>query len=624
MLGVIVRRRLRAGRTIAAALAALAIAAPSAAQQAAPSVEQIVAWVDQTLTRRVAAGEAPGAVVAVVFGGQLVHLKGYGFADAEGRTAMNPDATLMRVGGVSHLATAATALAQAEAGGLRLVQDVHAVWERAGISFAGPSTVTLQDMLTHTAGFGERLWGQFSPTEAEWESLAPYLARAMPPPVLRAGDAILPTAHGVALAGLTLELVAGQPFADLSRRLLFGPLGMGNSTFVARLDPPTLARMAAGLRWTGGGLVAEPYDFPRVAPAVGLVTTAADMARLLQAVLGGGAIPAGERLWSEEANQTLVTRRAANIGGQSGRSYALQEVPLGSRTVWISDGLTNGFTANVTLVPELGLGIFLAANGGAFRGLQELSPTGALVRGFGGELVAALWPVLPASVPQRNIAPDDRADYGGLYRVATLDTDTPLKVLRAFSAVHVEGQSDVRIVIDGEVFQKVGLDLFQSGPKFVRFLRDENRNVTHLLRPNEIFDRAPLFETYGVQRAVIVIATALFALGLASSLLNVARGRRGRLANAFGIVGAGGALVLIGWGAWQLSHLSLGLALVHGIPGVPFAAALWMASAVAGGISFFYALFGVGIPNFNRYTLIGTAIGWTAFYPVLRAWNLIG
>ena len=57
--------------------------------------------------------------------------------------------------------------------------------------------------------------------------------------------------------------------------------------------------------------------------------------------------------------------------------------------------------------------------------------------------------------------------------------------------------------------------------------------------------------------------------------------------------------------------------------GVPFGLLLWAVPAAAAAFSFFYALFGIGIPNFNRLTLIGITVGWALLYPVLNVWNLL-
>ncbi len=562
--------------------------------------------------------------MAIVLNGQIVHLKGYGFADEAHSKAMDPAQTLMRIGGLSQAVTTVTAIAASEAGILRLNQDLHPVWAKANLTVEGPTTVTMQDLLTHRAGFGDRILGQVAPEEADWEPLRDYLARAMPPQILTGGNSVFPSAHGIALAGLSIETAAGQPLDAVAQRLVFTPLAMDATTIAPQLSAASRARLATGHHWGLEGLEPVPYDFARTYPAVGVVSNATDMGRLMRAILVGGTGANDARAWSAEANRELFTRRAANDPSMAGRSLAFVETPMGGRTLWKLEGIARGFGASMTLVPDIGLGVFIASNAGMYQGPESLSPSGAMVTEMSRDLVAALWPAISAAaVPIRNIAPDDRADYLGTYRDATVDPDTPLKVLRLRTAVRVEDQSDTRIVIDGVSFQKVGLDLFQAGPDFVRFVRDGDGNVTHMLRSNEVLSHAPVFEGDLIQRLFMAFVLAMFGIGAVVSIAGLVRRWRGSIANVVGLVSAGGGLALVAWFAWQIANLSLGTAYVHGIPGLPYPLLVWLVPLLAAPASFAYALFGIGIPNFNRLTLIGIALGWAAFYPVLTTWNLL-
>lgn len=606
------------------ALLGAGLFAGAAAAQESPNAAAVAAWADQYVAKRLADGKVPGAVVGIVLGGQIVHLKGYGFADEAHAKAMDPAQTLMRVGGLSQAVTTVTAIAASEAGILRLNQDLHPVWAKANLTVEGPTTVTLQDLLTHRAGFGDRILGQAAPEEADWEPLRDYLAHAMPPQILTGGNSVFPSAHGLSLAGLSIEVAAGQPLDAVAQRLVFAPLAMDSTTIAPQLSAASRARLATGHHWGLEGLEPVPYDFARTYPAAGVVSNATDMARLMRAILVGGTGPNDARVWSAEANRDLVTRRATNDPSMVGRSFAFVETPLGGRTLWKLDGLARGFGASMTLVPDIGLGVFIAANAGMYEGPEFLSPSGAMVTEMSRDLVAALWPAVPVSaVAVRNIAPDDRADYLGTYRDATVDPDTPLKVLRLRTAVRVEDQSDTRIVIDGVTFLKVGLDLFQAGPDFVRFVRDGDGNVTHMLRPNEVLSHAPAFEGDLVQRLFMAFVLLMFGIGAGVSITGLVRRWRGTWANVIGLLSAGGGLALIAWFAWQVANLSLGTAYVHGIPGLPYPAWVWLPPLLLAPASFAYALFGIGIPNFNRYTLIGIGIGWAAFFPVLNTWNLL-
>src|SRR3546814_18704731 len=72
-----------------------------------------------------AAGDSAGAVVVVVKDGQVLLQKGYGYADLEKHTPVDPDDTLFRPGSISKLFTWTAVMQLVEQGKLDLDADVH-------------------------------------------------------------------------------------------------------------------------------------------------------------------------------------------------------------------------------------------------------------------------------------------------------------------------------------------------------------------------------------------------------------------------------------------------------------------------------------------------------------------
>ena len=62
-------------------------------------------WLDGYLPYALRTADIPGVVVTVVKDGQLLTARGFGFADREKRTPVNPETTLFRPGSVSKLVT---------------------------------------------------------------------------------------------------------------------------------------------------------------------------------------------------------------------------------------------------------------------------------------------------------------------------------------------------------------------------------------------------------------------------------------------------------------------------------------------------------------------------------------
>jgi len=608
---------------------ALAQGAPNASD--IPDARAIAGFADHYFAAALAEEATPGAVVAIVLDGRVTHLAGYGTADRKNNTPMNPERTLMRLGSVSKALTAVVAVAAAEHAIVRLHDDVWPLLARAAIDMPSAShpflydpggPVTLHDFLTHTSGYSNRLLGQRAESTEEWRGLSEFLTGNGPLALLEPGTAVIYSDIGMSLAGAVLELAAGVPFPALAKRLVFAPAGMIGTTFDPRLPAELQSELAQGYLWRGDLLTPVPYDYVMTTPALGAVSTAADMGRLMSLLLTGG----GGMVGADSA-ALLMSRQETNYRGMRGRAYGFSEGNTVGRTAWFHDGMDPGFTAHVSLVPELGLGVFVAANGATTMGLGALSPTGRIIREFVGDLILELWPAVSAPIPELVLlSPDDRADYAAFYREASLDRDTPLKVQGLIEQVLVLPVSDVRLSFLGQTYRKIALDVFQSEDdpsRHLRFLRDYSGSISHMLLPNVTFERVRAWESVQVQVIVAGLALGLLMLGTIIVVMALAMGWWGRLANGVGLLAGCGGLGLALWFVWRLAVFNLDVVMVHGLFGLPFPAVLWVPLAAAAALSFLFALFGRGIHAINRWGLVFIAVGWTAYIPVLKTWQLL-
>ena len=474
-----------------AALLAAALAPVPAAAQDGPDTGAVSAFVDRAFAAAVEAGDLRGAVVAVVRGGDLLHLGGYGVADEAGRP-MRADDTGIRLGSASHVLTALVAVAAADEGIVGLQDDVRERLRGAGIVLDLAAPLTLHQLLTHTSGLGDRRLGLYRP-EADRGSREALVAGRPPPVRLDGGQAVIESDLAMALAGAVLELASGEPLPALADRLLFRSAGLERTSFAAPNTADGPAAWATGYRWAGQRLRPMSSDEVPSTPAWEATGTAADMARLLAALLGGDASAADPAGFPGQARELLTTRQVTAYRPARGRSVALAERVVAGRTTWSHDGAAPGFTTHLAVVPDLDLGIFVAANSGATTGLWLPSATSRVVHGFPEALLQALWPDAVAPATELEVlAPDDRADYGGVYRDARIDPDTPLKVRGLIEQEPVAMLSDVRLRFRGQTYRKIALDTFQSEDdpaRFARFLRDDSGAVSHLLTSDGTFER---------------------------------------------------------------------------------------------------------------------------------------
>ena len=98
-------------------------------------------------------GKIPGAVVTVVKEGKILLAKGYGVRDIDTGEPVDAERTRVRIGSVSKLFSALTALTLVEDGRLDLDTDVnrYLLSIRVPATFSAP--VTIRSLLSHTSGF---------------------------------------------------------------------------------------------------------------------------------------------------------------------------------------------------------------------------------------------------------------------------------------------------------------------------------------------------------------------------------------------------------------------------------------------------------------------------------------
>jgi uncharacterized protein YbbC (DUF1343 family) len=270
-----------------AALAAAALSAQTFA--GAPALDEVI---DQAIAQ----DRLPGAVLLVGHNGQIVYFKAYG------KRALVPQPETMTVDTIFDcasltkvIATTSSLMKLFEQGKFRLndkVTDYIPEFQN------GQSDITLRNLFTHFSGLQPDV-----PLKPEWTGydtgirLACTTKPAGPP-----GVRFVYSDINFILLGEIVHRLSGQMLSDYARQNIFLPLGMKETMF---LPPPSLApriapterleKTAPPLR----GVVHDPSTraMGGVAGHAGLFSTAADLARFAQMMIGGGSLD-GVRLFS--------------------------------------------------------------------------------------------------------------------------------------------------------------------------------------------------------------------------------------------------------------------------------------------------------------------------------------
>src|SRR5262249_10136974 len=172
----------------------------------------------------------PGIAVGVVADQELVWTKGFGFADSAARLPMTPQ-TKFRMASHSKLFTATAVMQLREQGKLRLDDPVsrYLPWFKVVPAANDDPPITIEELLTHSSGLPREAgshWTTFNfPTTEQLRELMPE-RRAPFAPEVRWKYSNL----AYSVAGMIVEAVSGQKWAQYVRSQIFQPLGMNASS----------------------------------------------------------------------------------------------------------------------------------------------------------------------------------------------------------------------------------------------------------------------------------------------------------------------------------------------------------------------------------------------------------
>jgi CubicO group peptidase (beta-lactamase class C family) len=364
-----------------------ALAFDTAKAAAAPVTAPAPAFdLAQDVNRVLKTFDVPGIAIAIVKDGKVLAAQGFGVRRL-GDPAPVTAQTLFEIASNSKAFTA-VALA-------RLVDEGKLAWDDPVIKHLPDfrmhdgyvtQEMTVRDLLTHRSGLGlgagDLLW--WPTTTFSTDEIIHNLRHVKPATSFRASYAYDNLLYIV--AGRIVAQKSGKSWGDTVREQILDPLGMRNTTtsVAAMLRAPD--HSAPHSRIGDRQSVVKPMPVDNAVGAVGIDTSAEDIAKWMNVLLAGGQLPGGEgRLFSAAQSQELwtpvtpmkiaepkpelaVTRANFNAYGLGFniRDYRGKKLVL-------HGGALQGFYSRVLMVPEekLGIAIFTnAENSGSMTSLQ--------------------------------------------------------------------------------------------------------------------------------------------------------------------------------------------------------------------------------------------------------------
>lgn len=350
--------------------------------------------IDSTLAQLFALDFAPGMAVAVVRDTQVIYAKGFGWADVEARRPVTPE-TIFYIASTTKSFTGLAAVLLDEQGRLDLDAPLSRYLPAARLQAPlNADSITLRSLLSHTHGIdndGPIVYRTAYTGEHTNDQLLALLS-AHPP--AKTGRAYVYGNVGYNIAALAMDVALGEGWRDVLQRLIFQPLGMSStSAYVSRMPAE---RLAQPYRREPTGFTRAPYGKgdANMQAAGGLVSTAADMARWLEAHINGGVID-GRRVFP--ASVVAETHRRQATLQQNARGLALngygfgwQIGTLGADTILNHGGGFLGFSTSMSFMPQRRIGVVVMTNeNGTGSALAELAARAVYARLISGEGLTA-------------------------------------------------------------------------------------------------------------------------------------------------------------------------------------------------------------------------------------------
>jgi len=296
------------------------------------------AWVEGQIAYR----GIPGVAVGVVSGQDLVWSRGFGFADIKAKLPMTAS-TKFRIASNSKLFTAIAIMQLREEGKLRLDDPVvkYLPWFKAKPAGDDDGPITIEQLLSHSSGLQREAgdhWVSFDfPTAGQLQQLYADRQAAFAPSVRWKYSNL-----GFAVAGLVVEQVSGEKWADYIDQNIIKPLGM-NGTSVDK-NVPGLA-VPYGRRMPDGTREVLPFvDARGMAAATGVTSDVEDLAKFISAQFRRGP-RSGTQIVSSGSWREMLRVRSVEENWSAGTGLGFDMKRVKDR-IYIGHG--GGYPGNTT------------------------------------------------------------------------------------------------------------------------------------------------------------------------------------------------------------------------------------------------------------------------------------
>lgn len=328
-------------------------------------IEEIIPKLNRFIDEGMKESHVPGIAVAIVFGDEVIHLKGFGYRNVNDKQEVTPD-TIFQIASVSKPITSTVLAAIVGEGKI----DWKSKIENLNPSFrlSDPwvtSQITIRDLLSHRSGLPDHAGDILEDLGFDQETIFYRLRYIRHLNAFREDYAY--TNFGFSEAGYAVSKHLGVPWNELAKEKLFSPLGMSETSY--SFDDYVNSPRKATTYFIDKG-TAQPLKIPRrpdaQGPAGGVSSSANDIAKWMILQMGGFQQKniVNETALKDTQSPVIVTGRNEKTGLPTfyGMGWDVSLDTEGRYFLKHSGSFYLGVRSQVVLLPKEKIGITILAN----------------------------------------------------------------------------------------------------------------------------------------------------------------------------------------------------------------------------------------------------------------------
>ncbi|QOS79603.1 serine hydrolase [Paenibacillus sp. JNUCC31] len=434
----------------------------------------------------------PGAAVVVTKGDRIIFSKGYGYANIDQKTAVDPASTVFAYGSINKAFVWTSVMQMVEAGKMRLDEDIRAYFSKEiaeRLRYDKP--ISMLDIMSHTAGYEQHPLSTFTRSKESLTSLEETLLSNQPEQIYEPGTVIAYSNFATALAALAVEKVSGESFSDYEMNHILKPLAMNRSTGHPTLaDHQDLLKTKAtgyAMKQDGGFEARAPYYVPMY-PAGAMEGTAEDLARFAMALYD----PNSPLFIQPDTARKMLSRSYTPNEEILSNAHGFWEYRADPHVVGHS-GNVKGFSSNFAIVPEEQLGIIVLTN-------MEIEQK--LAAGIINLLIQDQTKETENTVPAAGLSPSGK--IAGYYVQSGGTYSTYHEVINYLGLIKVQPKGEHDLILS--VMGMTG-ELKQTSPNVYQFARSDSPSFERLapILYAEISDEGVLRLSKGIATDILPI-----------------------------------------------------------------------------------------------------------------------